>query len=407
MLKTKCWFLTPHFCRNSVGAISYESWIKGQAQTCRWGDFPEDTACGLCYTSGTTGNPKGVLYSHRSNVLHTLISMSKDAMGMGGEDVVLPVVPMFHANAWGLALSCPATGANMVMPGAHMDGASIYELLDTEKVTITAAVPTVWLGLLGYLRENDLKLPHLKKVVIGGSAIPENILRAFEIDYEVDVIHAWGMTETSPLGTLGTLPPHMMGADIDTRMSQKLKQGRPPFGVELKVVDDDNKEQPRDGKTSGRLLVSGAAVAAGYFKGDGGNVLDENGFFDTGDVANLDEYGTMTITDRAKDVIKSGGEWISSIDIENIAVGHDKVANAAAIGIYHPKWDERPLLIIQAQPGETPTKEEVLGALKGKIAKWWTPDDVQFVDEIPLGATGKINKLALREQFKDYKLPTA
>ena len=392
---------------NSVGAIAYDSWIAGNSTECRWGDFPEDTACGLCYTSGTTGNPKGVLYSHRSNVLHTLVTMGKDAMGMGGDDVVLPVVPMFHANAWGLALSCPATGANMVMPGAQMDGASIYELLDTEKVTITAAVPTVWLGLLGYLRENDLKLPHLKKVIIGGSAIPEAILRAFEIDYEVDVVHAWGMTETSPLGTLGTLPPHLMNADIDTRMAQKLKQGRPPFGVELKVVDDEGNEKPRDGESSGRLLVRGAAVAAGYFKGDGGNVLDENGFFDTGDVANLDAFGTMTITDRAKDVIKSGGEWISSIDIENIAVGHEKVANAAAIGIYHPKWDERPLLIIQAQPGETPTKEDILASLEGKIAKWWTPDDVQFVDEIPLGATGKINKLALREQFKDYKLPTA
>ncbi len=392
---------------NSVGAIAYDSWISGQSTDCVWGDFPEETACGLCYTSGTTGNPKGVLYSHRSNVLHTLVTMGKEAMGMGSSDVVLPVVPMFHANAWGLALSCPATGANMVMPGAQMDGASIYELLDSEKVTITAAVPTVWLGLLGYLRENDLKLPYLKRVLIGGSAIPEAILRAFEEDYEVDVIHAWGMTETSPLGTLGVLPPHLVDADIDVRMAQKLKQGRAPFGVELKVVDDEGKEQPRDGKTSGRLLVRGAAIAGGYFKGDGGNVLDENGFFDTGDVANLDEYGTMTITDRAKDVIKSGGEWISSIDIENIAVGHAKVANAAAIGIYHPKWDERPLLIIQAQPGESPTKEEILGSLEGKIAKWWTPDDVQFVDEIPLGATGKINKLALRETFKDYKLPTA
>jgi len=392
---------------NSVGAVAYDTWIANQSTECAWGGFPEDTACGLCYTSGTTGNPKGVLYSHRSNVLHTLITMGRDAMGMGAEDVVLPVVPMFHANAWGLALSCPATGANMVMPGAQMDGASIYELLDTEKVTITAAVPTVWLGLLTYLQENNLKLPHLKRVLIGGSAIPERILRAFEEEYEVDVVHAWGMTETSPLGTLGVLPPHLVDADIDTRMAQKLRQGRPPFGVQLKIVDDDGNEMPRDGKSSGRLLVSGPAVASGYFKGDGGDVLDDNGFFDTGDVAHIDEYGTMTITDRAKDVIKSGGEWISSIDIENIAVGHPKVANAAAIGIYHPKWDERPLLIIQPASGESPTKEEILSNLEGKIAKWWTPDDVQFVDEIPLGATGKINKLALRETFKDYKLPTA
>ncbi|MEL6386707.1 MAG: long-chain-fatty-acid--CoA ligase [Pseudomonadota bacterium] len=392
---------------NSVGAVAFDMWIDGRSTECRWGDFPEDTACGLCYTSGTTGNPKGVLYSHRSNVLHTLVTMNKDAMGMGAADVVMPVVPMFHANAWGLALSCPATGAKMVMPGAQMDGASIYELLDGQKVTITAAVPTVWLMLLSYLQENDLKLPHLKKVIIGGSAIPEAILRAFEIDYEVDVIHAWGMTETSPLGTLGTLPPHLEDADIDTRMAQKLKQGRPPFGVELKVIDDDGNTIPRDGATSGRLLVRGAAIAGGYFKSAGGNVLDENGFFDTGDVAHMDEYGTMQITDRAKDVIKSGGEWISSIDLENIAVGHPKVANAAAIGIYHPKWDERPLLIVQPAPGETPTKEDVLAQLEGKIAKWWTPDDVAFVDEIPLGATGKINKLKLREHFKDYKLPTA
>ncbi|MEL6921678.1 MAG: long-chain-fatty-acid--CoA ligase [Pseudomonadota bacterium] len=392
---------------NSVGATAYDLWIDGRSTECVWGNFPEDTACGLCYTSGTTGDPKGVLYSHRSNVLHTLVTMSKDAMGMGADDVVLPVVPMFHANAWGLALSCPATGANMVMPGMGMDGASIYELLDTEKVTITAAVPTVWLGLLQYLQAENLKLPHLKKVIIGGSAVPERILRAFEEEYEVDVIHAWGMTETSPLGTLGTLPPHLKSADIDTRMGQKLKQGRPPFGVELKIVDDEANDLGHDGETSGKLLVRGAAIAAGYFKGAGGNVLDENGFFDTGDVANIDAYGTMQITDRAKDVIKSGGEWISSIDLENIAVGHPKVSNAAAIGIYHPKWDERPLLIIQATAGESPTKEEVLAHLEGKIAKWWTPDDVQFVDEIPLGATGKINKMALRERFKDYTLPTA
>lgn len=392
---------------NTLGAVPFDIWIDGRSQNVRWGDFPEDTACGLCYTSGTTGDPKGVLYSHRSNVLHTMITMQRDAIGMGANDVVLPVVPMFHANAWGLTFSCPATGANMVMPGAQMDGASIYELLDSEKVTITAAVPTVWLMLLTYLQENDLKLPHLNKVIIGGSAVPEKILRAFEEDYEVDVVHAWGMTETSPLGTLGTLPPHMLDADIDTRMEQKLKQGRPPFGVELKIVDDEHNDVAWDGETSGRLLVRGPGIAAAYFKGAGGKVVDEDNWFDTGDVANMDQYGTMQITDRAKDVIKSGGEWISSIDIENIAVGHPKVANAAAIGVYHPKWDERPLLIIQPVEGETPSKEEIFAALEGKIAKWWTPDDITFVDSIPLGATGKINKLALRDTFKDYKLPTA
>jgi fatty-acyl-CoA synthase len=392
---------------NTLAAHAFDIWIDGRSTDVRWGDFPEDTACGLCYTSGTTGEPKGVLYSHRTNVLHTLITMGKDIMGMGAADTVLPVVPMFHANAWGLAFSCPATGANMVMPGAQMDGASIYQLLDDEKVSMTAAVPTVWLMLLNHLQQNNLKLPYLKKVLIGGSAIPERILRAFEEDYEVDVVHAWGMTETSPLGTLGALPPHLVDAPIEARLKQKLKQGRPPFGVELRIVDDEHKPLPRDGKTSGRLLIRGAAIAAGYFKGAGGNVLDDQGWFDTGDVATLDEIGTMTITDRAKDVIKSGGEWISSIDLENIAVGHPKVANAAAIGIYHPKWDERPLLIVQPAEGQSPTKEEVLASLEGKIAKWWMPDDVAFVDNIPLGATGKINKLALREQFKDYKLPTA
>ncbi|MEQ8556786.1 MAG: long-chain-fatty-acid--CoA ligase [Henriciella sp.] len=392
---------------NSLGAVSYELWIDGRSQDVEWGGFDENTACGLCYTSGTTGNPKGVLYSHRSNVLHTFITMGVDTLGMGAADVVLPVVPMFHANAWGLAFACPATGAKLVMPGADMSGKAIYELLDKEKVTITAAVPTVWLLLLAYLEENNLKLPHLRKVVIGGSAVPERILRAFEENYDVEVFHAWGMTELSPLGTLGALPAHLVDAPHEEQMTYKLTQGRPPFGVELKIVDDNGDDLPRDGETSGRLVCRGPAIASAYFKGDGGEVLDENGFFDTGDVATLDEHSTMQITDRAKDVIKSGGEWISSIDIENFAVGHPQVANAAAIGIYHPKWDERPLLIVQPAPGETPSKEEVLKQLEGKIAKWWTPDDVQFVEEIPLGATGKINKLKLREMFKDYTLPTA
>ena len=396
-----------HMPQTSLDAVPYELWIDGQSATTPWGGFDENTACGLCYTSGTTGNPKGVLYSHRTNVLHTFMTLQPDVMNLSSSDTVLPVVPMFHANAWGLAFSCAAVGAKMVMPGSQMDGASVYELLDSEKVTITAAVPTVWLMLLNYLEENNLKLPHLKRVIIGGSAVPERILRAFEEVYEVDVVHAWGMTETSPLGTLGALPPHLVDADIETRIAYKLKQGRPPFGVELKIVDDEGKRLARDGQTSGRLMIRGLAIASGYFKGEGGNKLDEEGYFDTGDVATLDEMSTVQITDRAKDVIKSGGEWISSIDLENIAVGHPKVANAAAIGIYHPKWDERPLLIVQPAPGETPTKEEVLAQLEGKIAKWWTPDDVAFVEEIPLGATGKINKLKLREIFKDYKLPTA
>lgn len=393
-------------------AIAFEDLIEGASADVRWGGFDENTAAGLCYTSGTTGNPKGVLYSHRSNMIHAFAANQGDVFALRARDVVLPVVPMFHANAWALTFIAPMAGCKLVMPGARLDGASIYELLETEKVTVTAAVPTVWLMLLSYLRENNLKLSTLKRVVIGGSAVPEAILRAFEEDYGVDVIHAWGMTEMSPMGSFGVLAPQHETADHETRIKLKLKQGRAPFTVEMKIVDDEGKERPRDGKTFGRLLVRGPSITKAYFKADGakradGAALDDDGWFDTGDVATIDPDGYMQITDRAKDVIKSGGEWISSIDIENIAVGAPGVANAAVIGVYHPKWDERPLLIIEAAAGAQPTKEQVLGYLDGKIAKWWTPDDVQMVDKIPLGATGKINKMALRETFKDYKLPTA
>jgi fatty-acyl-CoA synthase len=387
--------------------LCFETLVDQGAGDCAWGGFGEETACGLCYTSGTTGNPKGVLYSHRSNFLHTLITLQHDVMGLSVRDVVLPVVPMFHANAWGLAFSCPAVGAKMVMPGPKMDGASILELLESEQVTFSAAVPTVWQMLLAHLRETGANLTSLKRVVIGGSAVPEAIIRAFHDDYGVEVVHAWGMTETSPLGTLSTMTPEIAALPFDAQVPYMLKQGRPPTGVALKLTDDEGADQPRDGVTFGRLKVAGPFVVREYFHGEGGEILDDEGFFDTGDVATIDEAGYMQITDRAKDVIKSGGEWISSIEIENIAAGHPKALLAAVIGVPHPKWDERPLLLVRLRDGVRATAREFLDFLEGKIAKWWMPDDVQFVDDIPLGATGKIDKKLIRERMADYKLPTA
>jgi fatty-acyl-CoA synthase len=387
-------------------AVPYEEWLAEADSDFEWKTFDEKTAAGMCYTSGTTGNPKGVLYSHRSNVLHSMMAAQPDAMGISASDVVLPVVPMFHANCWGLALTTPMTGATLVMPGARLDGASIYELLNEYRVTFTAAVPTVWLMLLQYLEANDGKLPHLKKVVIGGSACPRAMAQAFQDRYGVEVCHAWGMTEMSPLGTLGSLKPEYAKLTGEAKLDIQQKQGHPPFGVDMKITDDADKELPRDGKTFGRLKVRGFAVTNSYFK-EGGSMLDQAGFFDTGDVATLDRYGYMQITDRSKDVIKSGGEWISSIDLENLAVGHPKVAEAAVIGITHPKWDERPLLIVVLKKDQKADKAEILDFMQGKIAKWWMPDDVAFVEEIPHTATGKIQKTTLRERFKDYRLPTA
>jgi len=387
--------------------ICFEDLVRAEDDRFEWVKVDENDACGLCYTSGTTGNPKGVLYSHRANVIHALVTSSGDAFGLRSIDSVLPVVPMFHANAWSLAFSGPLTGAKLVMPGAKMDGASIYELLETEGVTFTAAVPTVWLMLLNYLETENKKLTTLKRVAIGGSACPRSMIEKFEEKYGVEVMHAWGMTEMSPLGTIGSLKAGMQWLPHEEKIRQKLKQGRPPFTVEMKITDDNDKELPRDGKAFGHLKVRGPAIAKAYFKGEGGEILDDEGWFDTGDVSTLDQLGFMQITDRAKDVIKSGGEWISSIDLECAAVGHPDVAEAAVIGVAHPKWDERPLLIIVRKPGTNVSKESILEYLKDKVAKWWMPDDVAFVDEIPHTATGKIQKLTLRQQFQDYKLPTA
>ena len=387
--------------------VAYEEFIAGSSGTFAWKEIDEKSACGLCYTSGTTGHPKGVLYSHRSNVIHALMAAQADAQGISSRDTILPVVPMFHANAWALAFSAPMVGAKLVMPGPKLDGPSLCELLTDEVVTLTAAVPTVWLALLQYLEQTGKSLPHMKRVIIGGSACPRSMIETFEKKYDVQVIHAWGMTEMSPLGTLGTLKHHVAELPYEQQLDFKCKQGHPVFGVEMKIVDDANKELPRDGKAFGRLKVRGPAVAKGYFRGEGQDAFDEDGWFDTGDVATLDPDGYMTITDRSKDVIKSGGEWISSIEIENIAVGHPAIAEAAVIGVRHPKWDERPLLIAVLKPGKSATREELLGFLSGKIAKWWMPDDVQFVDEIPHTATGKIQKNVLRERFGAYRLPTA
>jgi len=384
----------------------YEQVLSQASGDVVWGDFDEKTACGLCYTSGTTGNPKGVLYSHRSNFIHTLLGLQSTVLGATPSEVILPVVPMFHANAWGIAFGGPAAGSKLVMPGAKMDGASIYELIVSEGVTFSAAVPTVWQGLLTHLRENNLQIPTVKRVLIGGSAVPESLIRAFHDEFGIEVLQGWGMTETSPIGTLSNMTPELLALPYDEQMKWRIKQGTPPLGVELKLKNYAGQEMPHDGHTYGRLMIKGPTIAGAYFKSDE-SILDAEGFFDTGDVSTIDEQNFMQITDRAKDVIKSGGEWISSIDIENIAVGHPRVELAAVIGAAHPKWDERPVLIIKLKPGEAEDKQEHLDFLVGKIAKWWMPDDVVFVDDIPLGPTGKIDKKLVRERLKDYRLPTA
>jgi len=388
-------------------AVAYEDWIAEVDDDFTWVAFDENTACGMCYTSGTTGNPKGVVYSHRSNVLHSMMALTPDAFDLSVQDTILPVVPFFHANGWTIAFSAPMAGARLILPGMKLDGPSIYELIESERVTMTAAVPTIWLMLLAHMEASNLKLSTLRRVLIGGSACPRAMIEKFEKNYGVTVAHAWGMTEMNPIGSICAIKPDYDATDFERILDVKAKQGAAPFSVEMKIVDDADKELPWDGKRFGRLKVRGVAVAKSYFKGEGGEILDRNGFFDTGDVATIDPFGNLQITDRSKDVIKSGGEWISSIDLENLAIGHPKVAEAAVIGVRHPKWDERPLLIIVPKKGESPTREELLAFMDGKIAKWWMPDDVTFVTEIPHTATGKILKTALRDQFRDYTLPSA
>lgn len=374
----------------------WSAFLADHADECVWGGFDENTAAGLCYTSGTTGDPKGVLYSHRSNYLHTLMILQPDVFNINARDVVLPVVPMFHANAWGLTFAAAAVGAKFVLPGPHLDGASLFELLEIERVTFTAGVPTVWQTLLQYLEENDLALTSLKRVMIGGAAISEALYRAFE-NRGIEVQHNWGMTETSPLGTAASNTTVMDEMSANDVRRIRLKQGRVPIGVDMKVTNENGDEVPQDGEASGYLYVRGHSIASGYYK-NSGEYLDANGYFNTGDVATIDPYGFMHITDRAKDVIKSGGEWISSIEIENIVLGHPNVALAAVIGVPHPKWDERPRLYIQLKASAEATVEEIKDFLTGKIAKWWMPDEVVFVDAIPIGATGKVDKKLIRKE---------
>lgn len=387
--------------------LVYEELIADKPGTYEWPEFDEHTASSLCYTSGTTGNPKGVLYHHRSTLLHAYGSALPDTLNLSARSVVLPVVPMFHVNAWGLPYSSALVGAKLVFPGVALDGASLYELFEKEGVTFTAGVPTVWLALLQHMQANKLKLSTVKYAVIGGSAAPPAMIEAFDKEFGVEVLHAWGMSEMSPLGTVNHPKAKHAKQSAGEMLAVRLKQGRPPFGVDMKIVDDAGKELPRDGKAFGDLLVRGPWITSGYFKGEGGEILDQGGWFATGDVATLDEDGYMQITDRSKDVIKSGGEWISSIDLENAAMAHPGVAEAAVIGVFHPKWDERPLLIVHRKPGAEIDKQELIEFLGTKVAKWWLPDDIQFVDAIPHTATGKILKTKLRETFKDYKLPTA
>ncbi len=386
-------------------ALCYESLIEQETGDFSWPVLDERQATSICYTSGTTGNPKGVLYSHRSSILHSFAITAKSMGNIDHETCILPIVPMFHANAWGLVYASAMTGAKVVLPGPHLDGKSVCQMVNQYGVDLTAAVPTVWTMLLQYLEESGETLESLNSVLIGGSAVPRSMIEKFETVYGVEVWQAWGMTEMSPLGSLNKLSKQDKKLDYQQQLDIKVKQGRPCFGVEMKIVDDNNTTLANDGSAFGRLMVKGPWVVASYFKSDK-SALEDDGWFDTGDVATIDASGNMQITDRSKDVIKSGGEWISSIDLENAAMGHPDIQEAAVIGVAHPKWEERPLLIVVPKDATNPPNmEHVLHFLSDKVAKWWLPDDMALVTDIPHTATGKINKLGLRQQFKDYELP--
>ena len=405
--KVKAWVAftdREHLPQSALQFISYEELVDAHSDNFEWPSFDENTAASLCYTSGTTGNPKGVLYSHRSTLLHAMAICMPDSMGLSAREVTMPVTPMFHVFSWGLPYAACLVGTKLVLPGGQLDGASLCELFENEGVTFSSGVPTVWLGLLQYLHAQDKKLSTLKRVVIGGSACPPAMIDQFA-QHSIEVIHAWGMTETSPLATANHPKVKHLALSAPEQRKLQTKQGRPVFGIELKIVDAEGSELPRNGVAFGDLLVRGPWVTARYFKAEGNGVL-RDGWFPTGDVATLDADGFVHITDRSKDVIKSGGEWISSIDIENIAVGHPAVVEAAVISVAHPKWAERPLLVVVRKAGEDLSREQMLAFLRDKIAKWWLPDDVVFVDSLPHTATGKLSKLTLRQQFKDYQWPS-
>ena len=385
--------------------LCYEELLGAQDTDYEWPRFDENSASSLCYTSGTTGNPKGVLYSHRSTLLHAMVGCMTDGVGLSARDTLFMAAPMFHVNAWGMPYACTLVGASMILPGSALDGASIYRSMRDEKATVALGVPTVWLTFQQYVAAQGLQPRQdlsLNRVLIGGAAAPRAVVELFEKDFGARVLHAWGMTETSPLATMANPLRKHQGATLEQHIKLQAKQGRVPYGVSIKLTDDDGVRQPHDGKAFGHLLVRGHWIAASYYRGEGGSIVDAGKWFDTGDIATIDPDGYMQITDRAKDLIKSGGEWISSISLENVAVGHPSVAEAAVIAIAHAKWQERPLMIVVKKRGSEVTKAELLDYLSDKVAKWWLPEDIVFVDEIPHTATGKIQKMKLRERFGNY-----